>query len=94
VTPVSATRKAWPVASRIAAWIAIWQRELSDRVHRDSDTLARSHGWTITATSGRFGFSSRCYRDPRFDQRAAHETGQPRGDPSQDGCHDHPPHLA
>jgi hypothetical protein len=66
VIPVSATRKARPVGSRIAAQIAVWQRELSDRVHRDGDALARSHGWAITKTVGRFGFGGRIYRDPRL----------------------------
>jgi hypothetical protein len=69
VIPVSAIRKARSAASRIAAWIAVWQRELSERVHRDGDALARSHGWGITETVGWFGFGGRIYRDPRFAER-------------------------
>jgi hypothetical protein len=69
VAPVSATRKARPAAGRIAAWIAVRQRELSGWVHRDGEALARSHGWAITETTGRFGFGGRIYRDPRFAER-------------------------
>ena len=43
------------------------QRKLSDRVHAVGDGLARQHGWQITAGTGRFGFGTRSYRDPRFE---------------------------
>jgi hypothetical protein len=39
-----------------------WLRRLGDRLFRDSDERARTHGWEIT--SRRLG---RSYRDPRFD---------------------------
>ena len=26
-----------------------------------------AQGWTVTASTGRFGFGARTYRDPRFD---------------------------
>ena len=37
---------------------------MSDRLHADGDALARERGWTITTTTGRFGFGGRVYRDP------------------------------
>jgi hypothetical protein len=46
-----------------------WQRELSARVHAGADTCARQYGWTVTVTTGLFGFTARTYRDPRFDHR-------------------------
>jgi len=66
VTPVSATRMVKLTVTRITAAIASWLRHLSDRVHQDGDALARQHAWIITATTGRFGFGGRLYRDPRF----------------------------
>jgi hypothetical protein len=52
------------------AWIAQRQHRFSDHLHADGDALARKRGWTITTTTGRFGFGGRVYRDPRFDQLA------------------------
>jgi len=57
------------IATRISAWVGRRQRELSDRVHAAGDAAARQHGWTVAATTARFGFGARTYRDPRFDDR-------------------------
>jgi hypothetical protein len=46
-----------------------WQQAWSDRMHAAGDAAARRHGWTVTVTSARSGFSSREYRDPRFGTR-------------------------
>ena len=46
-----------------------WQQAWSDWVHAGGDAAARCHGWTITVTSTRSGFSGRVYRDPRFGTR-------------------------
>jgi hypothetical protein len=58
------------VPGRSLAWLRRWQQQLSDRIHADGDVYARQNGWTVTPVTGRFGFSGRIYRDPRFDQRA------------------------
>jgi hypothetical protein len=55
-------------AARISAWIGRRQQELSDRVHVSGDKFAAEAGWTVTPSTGRFGFGARTYRDPRFDQ--------------------------
>lgn len=52
------------IAARISGWVGRRQRDLSDRVHAAGDAVARQHGWTVTATTGRFGFGARIYRDP------------------------------
>jgi hypothetical protein len=57
------------IAARISGWVGRRQRDVSDRVHAAGDAVARQHGWTVTATTGRFGFGVRIYRDPRFDDR-------------------------
>jgi hypothetical protein len=44
------------IAARISGWVGRRQRDLSDRVHAAGDAVARQHGWTVTATTGRFGF--------------------------------------
>ena len=54
------------LAARIAAAIGARQEAVSDRMHSGGDAAARRHGWTITKTTGRFGFGARVYRDPRF----------------------------
>jgi hypothetical protein len=69
MTEITARQDAAGVPSRLAARVALLQRKLSDRVHRDGDALAREHGWPITATTGRFGFGARVYHDPRFAER-------------------------
>jgi hypothetical protein len=53
------------IVTRISTWVGRRQRELSDRVHAAGDAAARQHGWTVTSTTGRFGFGARTYRDPR-----------------------------
>ncbi len=60
-----------------------WQQVLSDRVHAAGDTVARSHGWTVTVTSTRSGFGGRVYCDPRFGPRSLAEssTGKRRPGP-------------
>jgi hypothetical protein len=57
------------IAARISGWAGRRQRDLSDRVHAAGDAVARQHGWTVTATTGWFGFEARSYRDPRLDNR-------------------------
>jgi hypothetical protein len=57
------------VAGRISAWVRRRQCELSTQVHAAGDERARRHGWTVTETTGRFGFEARIYRDPRFNER-------------------------
>jgi hypothetical protein len=57
------------VAARISAWVRRRQSELSAHVHAAGDERAHRHGWTVTETTGRFGFGVRVYRDPRFDDR-------------------------
>ncbi len=57
------------IPARLSAWIGWRQRELSARVHAAGDARARRHGWTVTESTGRFGFGARSYRDPRFDHR-------------------------
>jgi hypothetical protein len=70
MTEAATRRHAHDVPRRLAGWIARLQRQLSDRVFADGDTFACEQGWEITKTTGRFGFSARGYRDPRFGQRA------------------------
>ena len=57
------------VVARIFAWVRRRQSELSAQVHAAGDERARRHGWTVTETTGRFGFGARVYRDARFDDR-------------------------
>jgi hypothetical protein len=60
------------------------QERLSDRVHAHGDAFAEQTGWATTKTTGRLGFGTRVYRDPRFGQRqagateAAQRIGAPR----------------
>jgi hypothetical protein len=63
------TRTRVGIAKRMSAWVYRRQRELSARIHATGDDRARRRGWTVTQTTGRFGFSGRSYRDPRFDDR-------------------------
>jgi hypothetical protein len=82
MTDMAADQRAKGVTGRISAWIARLQQQLSDRLHADGDALAHERGWTITTTTGRFGFGGRVYRDPRFDQLAAnaHRARPPKQD--------------
>jgi hypothetical protein len=57
------------IAARISVWARHRQHELSVRMHAAADDRARRYGWTVTETTGRFGFKGRSYRDPRFDAR-------------------------
>ena len=57
------------VAARISGWVRRRQREVAAWVHAAGDDRARRHGWTVTETTGRFGFGTRVYRDPRFGDR-------------------------
>jgi hypothetical protein len=57
------------IAARIPVWIRRRQHELSARIYATADDRARRYGWTVSETSGRFGFEGRSYRDPRFDDR-------------------------
>jgi hypothetical protein len=57
------------IAAPISAWVGHRQREVSARIHAAGDERARRHGWTVTETTGQFGFKARSYRDPRFDNR-------------------------
>jgi hypothetical protein len=72
MTDMAAGRRAEGLTGRLSAWIARRQQQFSDYIHADGDALARERGWTITKTTGRFGFGGRVYRDPRFDQLVAH----------------------
>jgi hypothetical protein len=54
------------IVGEMSAWVRRHQRALSVGVHAAGDQRARSHGWTVTETTGRFGFGARIYRDPRF----------------------------
>jgi hypothetical protein len=83
MTEIATGRRADGTRGRLASWAARLQRQLSDRMFTEDDASAREHGWTVTKTSGRFGFGARTYRDPRFDQRrAAAFRGEP---PSRSG---------
>ena len=88
--PVSAVRLARAVGQRLPDCAAHdllvryfrtgWhQEELADRVHAMADAFALQAGWTVTRTAGRFGLSSRTYRDPRFDQLHAERTAKGLG---------------
>jgi hypothetical protein len=55
---------------RVADWIGAQQQAISDHAHARSDASAIAQGWTVTASTGRFGFGARTYRDPRFDRLA------------------------
>jgi hypothetical protein len=68
MTDMAAGGRAKGLTGRVSAWIARRQQQLSDHLHADGDAVARECGWTITTTTGRFGFGGRVYRDPRFDQ--------------------------
>ena len=57
------------IATRISAWVRRCQHELSARIHAAADERARRHSWTVTETTGWFGFEARSYRDPRFGNR-------------------------
>jgi hypothetical protein len=57
------------ILARISASVRRHQHKLSGRIHAAADEQARQHGWTVIKTPGRFGFESRSYRDPRFDDR-------------------------
>jgi hypothetical protein len=70
MTDMAASQPAKGVTARVSAWIARRQRQFSDHLHADEDALAHERGWTITKTTGRFGFGGRVYRDPRFDKLA------------------------
>jgi hypothetical protein len=65
----TATGRRAAIVTRISKWVGRRQRELSDRVHAAGDAAARQHGWTVTATTGWFGFGARSYRDPRFNNQ-------------------------
>ena len=80
-------RRRTGVPGEISTWIGRHQRELSDRVHAAGDGRARQHGLEITTSTGRYGFGTRSYRDPRFeDRRRRLSAGAARADerdPSQ-----------
>jgi hypothetical protein len=63
------------VAAWLSARIRRWQRDLSDRVHAAGDERARHRGWEVIESTGRFGFGTRTYRDPRFDHRGGQLPG-------------------
>lgn len=52
---------------QITRRIAAAQEQISDRVHASGDAFARTRGWTVSTGTGRLGFGTRTYRDPRFD---------------------------
>ena len=65
----TAVRTRAGITARIWVWVRRCQGELSARVYAAGDEEARRHGWTVTRTTGRFGFEARSYRDPHFDDR-------------------------
>jgi hypothetical protein len=65
----TAVRTRAGITARIWVWVRRCQGELSARVYAAGDEEARRHGWTVTRTTGRFGFEARSYRDPRFEGR-------------------------
>jgi hypothetical protein len=71
MTELPACRRIRGLPGCLATRIGMLQRRLSNRIFAGADVLAREQGWTITESTGRFGFGARTYRDPRFDQRAA-----------------------
>ena len=72
------------IGARLSRWVGRCQHNLSDRVHTAADERARRYGWQVTEGTGRFGFGTRTYRDPRFDTRRL-----PPG-PAQAAVRDHP----
>jgi hypothetical protein len=80
MTPTAAHQRPAGLPRHLTAWLAHLQRRLSDRVHARGDTFARAQGWTVTTGTGRFGFGTRTYRDPRFglgaDNSAITRAGQ------------------
>jgi hypothetical protein len=64
------TIRTWTgIAARISARVGHYRREVAARIYAAGDEQALRHGWTVTETTGRFGFEARSYRDPRFDDR-------------------------
>lgn len=91
MTQITIHPRAGAVA-RASAWVRSHQGDLSDQVHAAADERARRYGWEITASTGRFGFGARTYRDPRFDGRrrqlshgAARLTGSDHSQASLEG---------
>jgi hypothetical protein len=78
MTQTAPRRDAGNMPNRLAGWIARLQRQLSDRLFAAEDAFAREHEWEITRTTGRFGFGTRSYRDPRFGQRSPVPQGRER----------------
>jgi hypothetical protein len=80
LTETTARRRAG-ILARMPTWIGRRQRELSDWVHAAGDDRAHQYAWTVTESTGRFGFGARSYRDPRFedhrDSRAATRDNRP-----------------
>jgi hypothetical protein len=78
------------LARRVARWIGARQQAISDHAHASADARARARGWTVTTSTGRFGFGPRAYRDPRFDARQHQD--RPGGPPqlTQSARHDIP----
>jgi hypothetical protein len=58
-----------------ARWLARLRQQLSERIFADGDAFARENLWEITKTTGRWGFGTRTYRDPRFEQRTTASPG-------------------
>jgi hypothetical protein len=82
MTEMAVCRRAGGMPGRLAVRVARLQRQLSDRVHAGGDAFARERGWTIATTTGRLGFGTRVYRDPRFGPRpAAARRGEPPSGP-------------
>jgi hypothetical protein len=65
----STTRPRVGLAMRISRWVSHRQQQLSDRIHASGDEFAYWQGWRISESTGRFGFGTRSYRDPRFENR-------------------------
>lgn len=54
---------------RLRNWLGRRHHVWSDRLHAEGDDFARVQGWEIRRSTGRLGFGSREYRDPRFDRQ-------------------------
>ena len=67
----------------LSAAIGRGQTVLSDRVHAEGDIQAACQGWEITACTGRFGFGTRSYHDPRFTARRPAMVGEGYPVPTQ-----------
>jgi hypothetical protein len=67
ITTIKQAPASGPARQRLADRIGSRQRAISGRAHAAGDNFAREVGLAITCDTGRLGFGSRTYHDPRFD---------------------------